>query len=146
MAVARQILSSRFGLDLLMLDTDVAVVGDVFEFFNRFPQVRVWLKTLFALISASQTAARGRISARDMQFLVLEPIPQADVLMSSDVLRSTLQVGDDGLEVPHAAVDDTLNMGAIYTLVVLWAVSDSWLVSPCPRRGTTFRRRHHAAT
>ncbi|GFR49885.1 hypothetical protein Agub_g11989 [Astrephomene gubernaculifera] len=80
------------GLDLLLVDADVILLGDVMEYFGRYPQ--------------------------------------ADILVTSDQLASTLEPGDEGLELPDRA-QSPMNIGLMYFRYSERTVGfvDSWLAA-----------------
>ncbi|EFJ42765.1 hypothetical protein VOLCADRAFT_97156 [Volvox carteri f. nagariensis] len=80
------------GLDLLLVDVDVMLLGDVMEYFGRYPQ--------------------------------------ADILVTSDQLASTLEPGDAGLEMPEQA-QAPMNIGLMFFRYSDRTVTfvDSWLAA-----------------
>ncbi|GLC41336.1 hypothetical protein PLESTM_001185000 [Pleodorina starrii] len=80
------------GLDLLLVDVDVMLLGDVMEYFSRYPQ--------------------------------------ADILVTSDQLASTIEPGDTGLEVP-AKAQSPMNIGLMFFRFSERTVRfvDSWLAA-----------------
>ncbi|KAG2443875.1 hypothetical protein HXX76_002216 [Chlamydomonas incerta] len=80
------------GLDLLLVDVDAVLLGDVMDYMNRYPQ--------------------------------------ADVLVTSDQLASTIPAGDDGLEDPDKA-QSPMNIGFMFFRHSDRTVKfvDSWLAA-----------------
>ncbi|GIL81772.1 hypothetical protein Vretifemale_10771 [Volvox reticuliferus] len=80
------------GMDLLLVDVDAVLLGDVMEYFGRYPQ--------------------------------------ADILVTSDQLASTIEPGDTGLELPDKA-QAPMNIGLMFFRYSDRTVSfvDSWLAA-----------------
>ncbi|KAG2439915.1 hypothetical protein HYH02_010544 [Chlamydomonas schloesseri] len=80
------------GLDLLLVDVDAVLLGDVMDYMDRFPQ--------------------------------------ADILVTSDQLASTIPAGDDGLEDPDKA-QSPMNIGFMFFRHSSRTVQfvDSWLAA-----------------
>ncbi|GIL68302.1 hypothetical protein Vafri_21586 [Volvox africanus] len=78
------------GMDLLLVDVDAVLLGDVMEYFGRYPQ--------------------------------------ADILVTSDQLASTIDPGDPGLELPDKA-QSPMNIGLMFFRYSDRTVNfvDSWL-------------------
>lgn len=113
----RDLLSPTYGgLSLVSLDTDVMVVGDILAHFERFPEVRRrawrgWDADRYKSPLQSGPPKRGAGRARTRR--ASPGWAQADALMSTDVLHSTIDAGDDGLERADKAMEwgIPVNMG-----------------------------------